>query len=124
MENLMTAAEYLAHRYELPKNFPELPLADEEFISMWSEKENFDVLRFLSQEFELPTGKFDWKNVAAVKIEFKQTLGGRLSVISTANHDDFCQMVALLTAREAKNILLRSMRSRYLAERRKYIGTE
>lgn len=102
MENLMTAAEYLAHCYELPKKFPELPLADEEFITLWSEKENFDVLRFLSQEFELPTGKFDWKNVAAMKIEFKETLGGRLPVISTANHDDFCQMTALLTARELK----------------------
>ena len=102
MENLMTAAEYLAHCYKFPKKFPELPLADEEFITAWSEKENFDVLRFLSQEFELPTGKFDWKNVAAMKIEFKETLGGRLTVISTANHDDFCQMTALLTARELK----------------------
>lgn len=102
MENLMTAAEYLAHKYELPKIFPELPLSDEEFITAWSGKENFDVLRLLNQEFELPTEKFDWKNVAALKIEFKQTLGGRLPVISTANHDDFCQMVALLTAREAK----------------------
>lgn len=98
----MTAEEYLSHRYELPKKFPKLPLADEKFMSAWSEKENFDVLSFLSQEFELPTEKFDWKNVAALKIEFRQTLGGRLPVISTANHDDFCQMVALLTAREAK----------------------
>ena len=98
----MTAAEYLAHKYELPKKFPELPLADEKFISAWSVKENFKVLAFLSQEFELPTEKFDWKNIAALKIEFKQTLGGRLPVISTANHDDFCQMVALMTARELK----------------------
>ena len=60
------------------------------------------MLRFLSQEFELPTEKFDWKNVAAMKIELKETLGGRLPVISTANHDDFCQMVKLLTARELK----------------------
>ncbi len=102
----MTAAEYLAHKYELPKVFPELPLANEEFITAWSEKENFDVLRFLSQEFELPTGEFDWKNVAELKIEFKQTLGGRLPVISTANHDDFCQMTALLTARELKKYSL------------------
>jgi len=98
----MTAAEYLAHKYELPKKFPELPLADEKFISTWSAKENFDVLSFLSQEIELPTGNFDWKNVAAMKIEFKETLGGRLPVISTANHNDFCQMTALLTARELK----------------------
>jgi len=98
----MTAAEYLAHKYELPKKFPELPLADEKFITVWSAKENFEVLNFLSQEFELPTEKFDWKNISAIKIEFKETLGGRLPVISTANHDDFCQMVALLTARELK----------------------
>lgn len=102
MENLMTAAEYLAHSYELPKTFPELPLVDEKFITAWSAKENFEVLEFLSKEFELPTEKFDWNNIAALKIEFKQTLGGRLPIISTANHDDFCQMVALLTAREAK----------------------
>lgn len=102
MEKLMTATEYLAYRYELPKTFPELPLADEKFISAWSAKENFDMLSFLSKEFKLPTEKFDWKNVASMKIEFKETLGGRLPVISTANHDDFCQMTALLTAREAK----------------------
>jgi len=102
LENLITAAEYLAHCYELPKKFLELPLADEKFINAWSEKENFDVLRFLSQEFELQTGKFDWKNVAAMKIEFKETLGGRLPVISTANHDDFCQMTALMTAQDLK----------------------
>ena len=102
MENLMMAAEYLAHCYEFPKKFPELPLADEKFITAWSEKENFDVLRLLNQEFELPTEKFDWKNISAMKIEFKETLGGRLPVISTANHDDFCQMTALLTGREGK----------------------
>jgi len=101
LENL-TSAEYLSHRYELPKIFLELPLPDEEFVLNWSVQENFDVLRFLSDEFELPTGEFDWKNVSAMKIEFKQTLGGRLPVISTANHDDFCQMTALLTARELK----------------------
>lgn len=102
MENLMTAAEYLAHSYELPKTFPELPLVDEKFITAWSAKENFEVLEFLSKEFELPTEKFDWNNIAALKIEFKQTLGGRLPIISTANHDDFCQIVALLTGRELK----------------------
>ena len=54
------------------------------------------------QTAQAPTGKFYWKNVAAMKIKFKQTLGGLLPVISTANHDDFCQMVALLTGRELK----------------------
>lgn len=74
MEKLTTTAEYLAHCYELLKKFPELPLADEKFISTWSAKENFDVLRFLSRKFELATEKFDWKNVAAeMKIEFNQT---------------------------------------------------
>lgn len=106
MRELLTAAEYLMHRYELPKIFPELPLADEEFVSTWSAKENLDVLSFLSRELKLPTEKFDWKNVAAMKIEFKQTLGGRLPIVSTANHDDFCQIVALLTARAAKKFPL------------------
>lgn len=99
---LMTAAEYLAHNYTLPKKFPELPMADENFISAWSLKENFDVLKILSREFFLPTENFDWENTAALRIEFKQTLGGRLPVISTANHDDFCQMAALLTGSELK----------------------
>ena len=102
MEHLLTAEEYLSHSYELPKIFPELPLADEKFICAGSTKENFEVLNFLSEEFTLPVEKFDWNNVAALKIELKQTLGGRLPIIATANHDDFCQMVALLTAREAK----------------------
>ena len=101
-EKLMTAAEYLAHKYTLPKKFPELPMADENFISAWSAKEKFDVLKFLSREFFMPTENFDWENVAALKIEFNKTLGGRLPVISTENHDDFCQMASLLTGRELK----------------------
>lgn len=102
MENLLTAAEYLSHKYELPEIFPELPLADENFICEWSAEEKGDVLKFLNENFSLPTEKFDWKNIAALKIEFKQTLGGRLPIISTANYDDFCQMVSLLSAEEAK----------------------
>ena len=38
MENLMMAAEYLAHCYEFPKKFPELPLADEKFITRGRKK--------------------------------------------------------------------------------------
>lgn len=102
MEHLLTAEEYLAHGYELPKTFPTLPLADEEFISAWSSKEKFEVLNFLGEKFSLPVKKFDWKKISALKIEFKQTLGGRLPIISTADHDDFCQMVALMVAGEAK----------------------
>lgn len=102
MEHLLTAEEYLAHGYELPKTFPTLPLADEEFICAWSSKEKFEVLNFLGEKFSLPVKKFDWKKISALKIEFKQTLGGRLPIISTADHDDFCQMVALMTAGEAR----------------------
>ena len=102
MEHLLTAEEYLSHSYELPKTFPELPLADEEFICAWSAEENFEVLSFLGEKFSLPVEEFNWKNISALKIEFKQTLGGRLPIIATADHDDFCQMVSLLTARELK----------------------
>lgn len=98
MKKLLTAAEYLSHKYELPEKFPELPLPDEEFISRWAEKENSGVLQFLRQEFDLPTENFDWKNISALKIEIRQTSAGRLPVISTANHDDFCQTAALMTA--------------------------
>lgn len=102
MENLLTASEYLAHRYELPRTFPELPLSDEEFVLEWSAKKDSEVLEFLNSEFNIPTKNFAWQNVSAMKIEQKQTLGGKLPVISTANHDDFCQMTALLTGREVK----------------------
>lgn len=99
MENLLSAEEYLAHHYKfgLSEKFPEMPLPDEEFVSRWAEKNNSEVLSFLSYEFGLPSEKFNWNNVSALKIEFKPTLGGRLPVISTKNHDDFCQIVALMT---------------------------
>ena len=68
MQCLLTAAEYLSHRYELPEKFPELPLADEKFIMKWQAVENHSVLKFLSEELKLPTEKFDWENISAMKI--------------------------------------------------------
>jgi len=102
MEKLLTAEEYLSHFYEKPTEMPKIPLADENFLSAWSEAEGAEVLNFLSKNFNLPTNKFDWKNKPAMKIEISQTLGGKLPVITTADHDDFCKMVALLNDRDFK----------------------
>lgn len=102
MEELLTAEEYLSHFYEKPAEMPKLPLEDEKFLSDWTDSNGAEVLNFLSKNFNLPTDKFDWKNKNAMKIEISQTLGGKLPVITTANHDDFCKMVALLNDRDFK----------------------
>ena len=102
MKELLSAEEYLRHHYEIPKKFPLLPLPDEDFVSAWQENRGVDVLNFLGENLKLPVEKFAWKNVSALAIEFNQTQGGKLPIVKTANHDDFCQMVALLSGREAK----------------------
>ena len=100
MQELLTAEEYLAHCYNMPKPLPPLPMPDEDFVSQWKEGTGDEVLTFLNRHFNIPTDKFIWNNKSALKIEFAQTLGGRLPVITTANHDDFCQMVALLNGKD------------------------
>ncbi len=96
----ISAEEYLKRRYELPEQMPELPLTDEPFVSLWVKKEGQVVLDFLSEEFELPASGFQWENIAALKITFAESLGGRLPVIATESHSDFRAMEALLNGRK------------------------
>ena len=96
----ISAEEYLKRRYEIPEKMPELPLTDEPFVSLWAEKEGQGVLDFLSEEFELPASGFQWENIAALKISFAESLGGRLPAIATQSHSDFRAMEALLNGRK------------------------
>ena len=96
----ISVEEYLKRRYEIPEKMPELPLTDEPFVSLWAEKEGQGVLDFLSEEFELPASGFQWENIAALKISFAESLGGRLPAIATQSHSDFRAMEALLNGRK------------------------
>ena len=60
-----SAAGYLKHRYEIPKEMPRLPLADEPFVAEWEETVGHGVLDFLSDRFGLPVADFSWKNITA-----------------------------------------------------------
>lgn len=101
------AADYLRHRYEIPAAMPELPLASEPFAALWRETSGKAVLDFLAEEFGLPAFDFDWERTGSLRISFADTLGGRLPVIMTGDHQDFCNLDALLNARqEAQEIPL------------------
>ena len=97
---VLSASEYLQHRYETPANIPELPLSDEAFAAVWRQASGAEVLDFLAEAFRLPTADFQWENRDALKISFADTLGGRLPVVATESHKDFRQMEALLDARK------------------------
>lgn len=92
----MTAEEYFAHCYQIPKVLPSLPLADEKFLVKWRETQD-DAINFLSELYgrELTLR-------GTIKISFTQTLGGSLPVIDTENHDDFTILAAWLMNREKK----------------------
>ncbi len=102
-----SAADYLRHHYDVPTVLPELPLADEPFVALWRETSGKAVLDFLAEEFGLPAFDFDWERTGSLRISFADTLGGRLPVIMTGDHQDFCNLDALLNARqEAQEIPL------------------
>ena len=71
----MTAEEYLAHCYQIPKVLPNLPLDDEKFLVKWRETQG-DAIKFLSKLYgrELTLR-------GEIKISFAQTLAGKLPVI-------------------------------------------
>ena len=100
-----TAAEYLQHAYHIPEKTPSLPLADEAFVSKWQEASGRGVLDFLADGLSLPVFAFSWRDAEGLGISFARTLGGRLPVISTRCHEDFCGMDALISGREAKREL-------------------
>lgn len=96
-----SSAVYLKHRYEIPKEMPRLPLADEPFVAAWEETVGQGVLDFLSDRFGLPVADFSWQNTDSLKISFAASLGGKLPVVATESHLDFRTMEALLNGREA-----------------------
>ena len=95
----MTAGEYLAYRYPVSEKEPLLRPGEESFTAFWKEAEGSDVLRFLAENVSLAVHRFAFKNTDALRIFFAETLGGRLPVIVTGNHDDFCSMEAVLNGR-------------------------
>ena len=94
-----SAAAYLKHRYAIPPHVPNLPLSDEPFLMSWREAAGQGVLDFLSAAFGLPVSAFSWQNAESLTISFADTLGGRLPVIATKSHSDFCAMEALLNGK-------------------------
>ena len=98
---LMTASEYLAHAYEIPSTWPDLPMEDEAFVASWKEAKGEEVLFFLGEVLGLDVKRFSWENREGLSIAFARTLGGKLPVLSMAAHCDFRQMEALLNGREA-----------------------
>lgn len=95
-----SADEYLQHFYEIPEDLPPLPLPDEPFVSKWQEAKGREVPDFLADRLRLPAFDFVWRETAALGISFAHTLGGKLPVICTGCHEDFCSMEAILNGRE------------------------
>ena len=95
----LTAELYLSHHYqaEIVKT---LPLADESFVRFWAETEGNDALDFLAENVSDAALRFPLKNTEALRIFFAETLGGRLPVVVTGNHEDFCCMEAVLNGHE------------------------
>lgn len=100
-----TAAEYLQHVYRIPEKHPPFPLSDETFVADWQEISGRDVLDFFAGRLSLPTFAFRWENEDALRLSFVRTLGGRLSVISTGNHEDFRAIDALMNGMKEKREL-------------------
>lgn len=93
--NFITAEEYLKHFYEIPQ-LPQLPLADEDFVSAWQKAEKNTAIDFLQNLYGV-NFNFDWRNVDAIKISFIQTLAGKLPSIYMENHDDFEALSSFLS---------------------------
>ena len=99
LTQIQTAEEYLQHAYEIPEEFPFLPMPDEAFVSKWQEAAGRAVLDFLIDGLSLPAFDFYWEYEDGLGLSFAQTLGGRLPVLSTGSHEDFRAMDALMSGR-------------------------
>ncbi len=76
-----------------------MPLTDEAFVRQWQKANGQEVLHFLKAAFLLPITNWHWENLPAMTLDFIQTLGGKLPVITTSSHQDFRQMYALLNGK-------------------------
>lgn len=83
----------------MPTQLPKLPLADENFVSLWEEVSG-NAVTFLKQKFGLETEKFFWQDAKGMTIRLNSTLGGKLPVISTTNHKDFLNVEAVLNGKD------------------------
>ena len=90
--------EYLNHCYTIPETPPVLPLPDEGFAAAWKGVKGEAAQDFLTEITgrELP---FPLQEKEALSIFFTATLGGRLPVVVTGNHEDFRCLEALLNGR-------------------------
>lgn len=105
ISSLQSAAEYLAHAYEIPRYLPPLPLPDEVFASRWQEARGRDVPDFLTDGLKLPAYDFVWQDIESLSLSFAHTLGGKLPVIATGCHEDFRTMDAVMNGREKEREL-------------------
>lgn len=87
----------MKHFYEVPP-LPQLPLADEDFVSAWQEAEKKAAIEFLQSLYGIDFN-FDWRNVNAIKISFIQTHAGKLPSIYMENHDDFTALSSFVSGR-------------------------
>ena len=90
--------EYLNHCYTIPETPPVLPLPDEGFVAVWKEAKGNAAQAFLTEitgrEPSVPLRKEE-----ALRVVFTDTLGGRLPVVVTGDHEDFRCLEALLNGR-------------------------
>ena len=100
MHVLQSAAEYLAHAYEIPAVLPPLPLPDEVFASRWQEARGRAVTDFLTDGLKLPAYDFVWQHIESLSLSVVHTLGGKLPALATGCHEDFRAMEAVLNGRE------------------------
>ena len=105
LTHMQSADEYLQHAYEIPEDLPPLPMPDELFVSKWQEAKGREVPNFLADRLGLPAVDIAWREKNALEISFAHTLGGKLPVISTGSHEDFCAMEAILNGREEEGEL-------------------
>ncbi len=100
-EAWLSADEYLSRRYEILENISEsVPMKDEDFITRWICAPGMPVLDFLEERFGLPVNIYPWHDKNSITITMAQSLGGKLPVIGTSNHDDFCNMTSMLNGKE------------------------
>ena len=97
---MMKTDKYLAHHYEIPEMPQVLPLADEAFVAEWKEAAGKAALTFLAEKVSRDPEVFYLKNVEALCVFFAETMGGRLPVIATGNHEDFQRLEVVLTGRK------------------------
>ena len=97
---MKTVEEYLSHCYSIPEIPPALPLPAETFVASWKEAAGKEALDFLVDTSGSSNMVFPLKDIDALRIFLKETLGGPLPVIVTGNHGDFLSVEAMLNGRD------------------------